>query len=584
MTDARIRSIGRLVVFLATAVITAWTWRAWPDVFVDFGRELYLPWRVNEGDVLYRDLAAFNGPLSVYWNSLWMSLFGGFTGLIVSNLILLALLLVLLARLFERMASPLASYAALLFFVVVFAFGQTSGVGNYEFVSPYAHEATHGFLLGVAALFAMSGREIGGRRWFVVGVLLGLVFLTKLELFVASSAAVAIGVLLKESSVSLPKRFVAVASGALLPVVAAVLLLGFAMSPEEAVAGLTASVSGAFGAASELPFYRGDLGAGIDRVGHNLTLMGFWFVGFFALVLLASMGEYSFPRAGWRLRGAVCAATIWGLSLLPVDWGYVGRPLPALVALFLLLSFFAWRAGGDAEERDALACRLTFLCFALFAMAKMILAAKLWHYGFVLASPAVAACMLYGLDWFPKEWRERRSSGTLVQAVFLGLFVFVGWTYGSMSRSSYADRTVEVGEGADRLVADARGTYAAEALRAVAEYVGPDETLLVLPEGISINYLAKRRTPTKYINFMPPEFALYGEDTMLAELQQNEPQAVLLVHKDTSEYGLPLFGRDYGARIFAWFEERYEQVWSYGDKPLTPEASFGVALYRRSED
>ena len=53
--------------FLLYAILTALmlhvTWLTWPDAFVDFSREVYLPWRVSCGDVLYRDLAYYFGPV-----------------------------------------------------------------------------------------------------------------------------------------------------------------------------------------------------------------------------------------------------------------------------------------------------------------------------------------------------------------------------------------------------------------------------------------------------------------------------------------------------------------------------------------
>ena len=54
----------------------ALTWRGWADPLVDFGRELYVPWRLAEGERLYLDIAWFNGPLSQYWNALWFRIFG----------------------------------------------------------------------------------------------------------------------------------------------------------------------------------------------------------------------------------------------------------------------------------------------------------------------------------------------------------------------------------------------------------------------------------------------------------------------------------------------------------------------------
>ena len=73
----RIADAVAITVALALgAVALALTWQTWPHAFVDFGRELYVPWRLVEGEVLYRDVLYFNGPLSPYLNALWFALFG----------------------------------------------------------------------------------------------------------------------------------------------------------------------------------------------------------------------------------------------------------------------------------------------------------------------------------------------------------------------------------------------------------------------------------------------------------------------------------------------------------------------------
>jgi len=98
-----------------------------------------------------------------------------------------------------------------------------------------------------------------------------------------------------------------------------------------------------------------------------------------------------------------------------------------------------------------------------------------------------------------------------------------------------------------------------------------------------INYLARRRTPTPYLNFMPPELILFGEDHMVKALDQSPPDCVVLVHKDTSEYGLPLFGHDYGRELMSWVRSRYRQTWvdPRADEPLVPGARFGIAILER---
>src|SRR4051812_45790677 len=68
--------ILRASMMIAFAIMIAWTWQRWPDPIVDFGRELYVPWQVSQGKVLYRDIAHFSGPLSVYFNALLFRVLG----------------------------------------------------------------------------------------------------------------------------------------------------------------------------------------------------------------------------------------------------------------------------------------------------------------------------------------------------------------------------------------------------------------------------------------------------------------------------------------------------------------------------
>jgi hypothetical protein len=43
-----VRFAGPLAIAVAGVAMLAHTWRTWPDPLIDFGRELYLAWRVSE--------------------------------------------------------------------------------------------------------------------------------------------------------------------------------------------------------------------------------------------------------------------------------------------------------------------------------------------------------------------------------------------------------------------------------------------------------------------------------------------------------------------------------------------------------
>ena len=102
-----------------------------------------------------------------------------------------------------------------------------------------------------------------------------------------------------------------------------------------------------------------------------------------------------------------------------------------------------------------------------------------------------------------------------------------------------------------------------------------------------VNYLTRRVNPTRHLNFAPPEIMIFGEDRILEDLRAQPPDYVALVHRDTREYGLPLFGTHYAPRLLEWVREDYEPVARVGAPPLVRErledGRSGFEVLRRRE-
>src|SRR6185503_4463534 len=127
-----------------------------------------------------------------------------------------------------------------------------------------------------------------------------------------------------------------------------------------------------------------------------------------------------------------------------------------------------------------------------------------------------------------------------------------------------AEKRILGGSGADAFLADPRGEFVQRALESLERREPRDGTLLVVPEGAMLNYLSRRRSPTRYFNYMPPELMMFGEDAIVRALEAAPPPLCVLLHKDTSEYGAPLFGRDYGRATLDWIRAHYSAIrlWS----------------------
>lgn len=585
------RRLGAALTVLALLLFPWLLWRgwgAWNDVLVDYGRELYVPWRITEGDVLYRDLAYFNGPLSAYLNALVFTVLGvSLRSLTIANVLVTALTGWLLHRRLRAVGGPLSAGAGLAVFFVVFACGRFPGVGNYNFLAPYSHELTHGLLLALLAFeCALRGARAGGERWALgSGLLLGLVFLTKAEVLLGVGAAVLWLHLLRWRSMDGGWKPLGLsAAAALVPPVLACALLSLAMPLGDALVGTAGTWAGLFGSeTAELVFYERTMGTDLPVENLKLVLTSLGSLLLFlvpALLLDRLTSAWKGPR---RLAAAAACALAAAAAVLAAQpdlysWFTWTRCLP-LVALgaWVLAS---WRAltAPDAE-REAWAERAAFGLFALVMMAKILLVVTVGHYGFALALLGSLLFLVISLEWLPRMSGGPPLPGVVLRAVSLGLVGALAFAFERTSEETIDSLTVTVGEGADAFRAEPlRGEGVQQLCEQIGARTRPGQSVLVLPEGILVNYLTRRRTPTRHINFMPPELALFGEEEIVKELRAAPPDALALVHKDTSEYGYPLFGIDYGQRIVRWAQRRYQYDWNWGQQPLQPGTAFGVGL------
>jgi hypothetical protein len=595
-----LRRAGPALLAALALAMACLTWRAWPDLLVDSGREAYVAWRLAEGEVLYRDVAYLVGPLSPYVNALWFRALGpSLLALWAANLALLAAILVLLHGLLRAIAGPLAAAAACVVFLCVFAFGhQLPRMSNYNFVSPYAHEMTHGLLLCLITMW-LAGRAILRRRPArlpLAGLVLGLVFLTKPEIFAAGAAALAVGAtgalwLERPGWRRCGAVLAATVAAILAAPLVAFLLLATAMPAGEAARGVLGGwplVLG--GAAADLPFFRRSIG--LDDAPDLLLQMAEWTVWY--VVTFAPAAGLALWGAGgrWRRHGLAAGAiaflvTAGGLLLVNPDLLRRGdmvlavRPLPVfLLAAAVVLAVTAWRRGPADMSAPLRVLRLMAVTFAGALLLKMALNVRVYHYGFVLAMPATLLVCVLLAGWLPGLIDARGGAGAILRGAALGAMALgVAGSVVTVARTAGRKQS-RVGEGADafRVLPDPRS--AATALFLADAAAEPPGTLAVLPEGAMLNVLLRRPNPSGFVDFGPLEVLAFGEEAMLRGLQAHPPDRIALVHKDTSEFGPRFFGRDYGQEIFAWIARHYGNPRGYGDLPLRGDG-FGILMLER---
>lgn len=593
--------LGPLLLAACFAALTAWSWEKWADVTIDFGAELYSAWRISEGDVLYRDIPYRHGPLPHHLNALWFRLFGvSIRTLALCNLALLAVIAALTWDLFRRATSAWVATACTAVLLGVFAFGQYVPIANYNYVTPYQHHQTHGLLLclGMLTAFGAAWRRSGRSALLchaLAGICLGGVFLTKLEIFVPAAAAAALALLLGAAfgRAERASALGAFAAGAALLPAAFFAWLALRMPPALALEGVLGNWAYLGGGLFANAFYRS--GAGLDAPLANLLalLRAALGVALFGAAVLAVARLAPLPRARvpW-LAPALALGVFAVLASWPglVPWHAAARALPLTSAVVLgVLCVELWRRRGDA---GLLARRGPLALYALLSLGllgKMLLFARIEHYGFALAMPATL--LLVAALFELAAWARGPRRAALARACVAGCVaggVFFWWT---QSDAFYRRKDFAVGQGADRVLSfnphtSPRPQRVAAALARLQQLMPPRASLVVFPEGASLNYWLRKVNPSGYLLFLPTELEAFGEADMLARLEASPPDFAALVQRPSAEFGTGPFGVDprNGRRLREWVDRHYERVARIGPEPFRQEGFGIVILHRRRSD
>jgi 4-amino-4-deoxy-L-arabinose transferase-like glycosyltransferase len=555
------------------------TWQKWPDLFVDFGVQLYVPWKLSTGAILYRDVAYLTGgPFSQYFDALVFRLFGASVlTLVFANLIILALLLLVVYRAFYRDGDQGTALMACLSILLAFAFEHYSDYGIFNYVTPYSEEIYHGLVLSVLAV-ALLGQWVktqNPRVALASGFCAGLVFLTKAEVFLALVFAVMAALLLawrisRQARSVLKGVCLMIASGLVPLLIFFFYFLRYGTCGQSLAWTCWAWTPLLTTSAARDPFYRWCLGLDAPRVYLHQTFLQF---AALAAILAVCAIVFRFCHRGWRALAAwvvMAAALAW--PAWHFKWEDCGHCLPLLcLTLLILLCRRARKSGWQSATIFA----AIWTIFSLVMLAKLGFNTRIWHYGFALAMPAFVASvyLLFRVlpDALQKVGVPRKLWRSFIGA-FLGLALFQ-LTLGS--KFVYQKKTVPIASGADRLYTspateplfDEPGPRMADAFSWMEANTPANTTVAALPAGAMMNFLLRRANPSGYLRWNPAELAAFGRTNMTRAFEQHPPDYVLLFGVDNSEFGYRFFGDKpaFGQDLVQWIDSHYRLIHLVGD-------------------
>lgn len=581
-----------LVLLIVFVGLAWWSWRKWADVFIDFGMELYIPWQITQGKALFTDIAWKHGPFSQYFNALWFKVFGSsLTTLIMVNLLILAGFVGLIYRSFVEMCDRLTAFVVSLVFLCLFGFSQYTLTGNYNYICPYLHEQIHGLYFSVAMIYCLGRVCLSAHPgWaFLAGVCLGGVMLTKIELTLGAGATAGFGLGLwwLVNRQPLKVRFSTVGlffSGMVAVLITGFLFLWTQMPLVEACKGLCGNwlyIGGSDIAGDG--FYQ--LVSGMNQPVQNATRM-LWlataFGSILGLFLFANALSLRFPKH--QLWFALSTGILVSLlALIPgfFAWQEAARILPVTsILLWGALSWQSWHHRQDSEQFQHWLQPGMWAVLSLVLLTKMILFVRVGHYGFVLAVPATLMLVASGTYWIPNYLAVHKGTGAVFRAAFLGLMLAGCIFHLNWANDFYSHKTEAFGSGKDLIYAfppniDPMGKLLTLAIQDLEVHLPDGATLLVLPHGVSLNYVLRHPNPTPYISYQYFDIKTYGgEPAALRQIQAHTPDFIVLVHNGAGDFisatEESYFGQHpkFGKLTLDWVRQNYVEVRRFGAEPF----------------
>ena len=434
-----------------------------------------------------------------------------------------------------------------------------------------------------------------GRKLPIVfaGVCLGLIFLTKPEVFVGALAPFLVALLLQWRRVSV----LALAKSLLLAVMCGLIpLAGFFLGfrSEMSSADALRAVCGAWlpllhSTGLRLPIYQAMTGMDAPwfHIGQALIEFG-------GLAVIVGLCAWRLTRPTLKPLERVIIFALAGGASINYGWqsgGHCSAVAGRCCGLALVAGMVFVLAG--TTRSPVLSLLVAVVQF--FLLAKFGFNPKISQYGVFLAMPAFLSAFYLLLHLLPHSL-EVFGLKTKSFRVAMLIFLLAGLARLTIqSALFYKDKDFTLGSGGDRIVTyDPNltspqiapvGAAMASAAAWIQTHTAPTNTLAVLPEGVMLNYLTRRDNPTPYCVFAFEVWA-FGEQNMLAAYKQHPPDYIVLVQRDSSEYGVPYFGlqKGYGYDVMQWVRQNYQPVYLIGAEPLQTGA-FGIEiLMRRSAE
>jgi len=531
-------------------------WGRWGDVMVDCPRELYIPSQIAEGKGLYTGIFSLYSPLGYYLNAFFVKIFGNSLNLFyLLGCINTGIILFFIYLISRRFSGSLLSFSVS-FLVLSYCCISFSPTTNYFF--PYSYSVVYAltcFLASVYLLITYFNRDFKYKYILLCCLFAGLSISFKFEF--ALIFLPLIWVLFKKEN-GLKKIFYGILA-VILPVILPFLVniegirtfvdnfLAFCSSPSSKVFLKTISI--------KTPK------AYIFSTFKDILFFLILFIPSFFLLLKSEKMTTKWKKIG---AGLICALFLYGIT----SYVYGNRiylfSWLTLVSLWFIIKYIIPRPLRERAGERGIPKEISDINLLTFILSLILLLSSFRvggylasnHYGkYYLPLFLVMFFCLY-LPQILKKFEINYEKNISCILIIFSLFNLILTDRAVHQGKNYKIRT-DKGKIFSSYPVGKTVEETALFIKLVSK---PKDRVLVLPEGLMVNYLADRKSDDMLYQLLPNHIEIMGEDNIVERMNQNPAEYVVLSSLTTPSYGKTYFCTDYATKICDFINANYEHL------------------------
>ena len=540
-----------LILLLVLVISIAFFWLKQINVFIDIGREFYIPSQMNKGFVLYKDILNVYSPLSYQSNAFLFKIFGESISILYNFTVLNTFVIIFgvyaLAREFlDRNYSLLVSVLMIALYVV------TESVFNYcfpyTFSTPYAISS---FLFSVFCLVKYI-KNSDPKYFYLAAFFGGMSLDFKLEYILYPCVLLYVAIFIKPLKRN--ELLNSLISFMLMPLFSLLILIfqGVSFSDFSSAFNIMHKMTEA---PSTQYFYQNCSGFLFSPavMSYNLKYIIVFVVMFLAISVREKVSG-SANSIDKHLAGVFSFAVIY--LIFSITYKNILLPLSIInLGLFLLSIKKIY------QDKPLF---IMVLC-ALIATLKSVFVFAVDTYGifaapFLFISSISLFLYLYSDCEKPNIFvKSIKFNLKMVLIIFIFILFYTNYRYNQ-------DKVILSTPKGNIMVRTFVKSLHEDLIDYILKNTKQTDRIVILPETPFLNFVTDRPSHNFYMSLIPVYVDVFGEQKIITDFKKDMPEYFILNNRDCTEYGFTYFGVNFAKKIKAFIDENYVFVKEFNNK------------------